>query len=96
MVNWYLSDQLRLEFAYGYGVLNRFDVRGAHALLSKPASGPALKESSMRDSVCVGHRAERSRTRSRADHESNNARTVMTSQVSSPLMRPKTRGIAQP
>ena len=29
MVNWYLSDQLRLEFAYGYGVLNRFNVRGA-------------------------------------------------------------------
>jgi len=29
MVNWYLSDQLRLEVAYGYGVLNRFDTRGA-------------------------------------------------------------------
>ena len=29
MVNWYLSDQLRLEFAYGYGALDRFTVRGA-------------------------------------------------------------------
>jgi phosphate-selective porin OprO/OprP len=29
MVNWYLSDHLRLEFAYGYGVLDRFNLRGA-------------------------------------------------------------------
>jgi phosphate-selective porin OprO/OprP len=29
MVNWYLSDQLRLEFAYGYGVLDRFTLAGA-------------------------------------------------------------------
>jgi phosphate-selective porin OprO/OprP len=29
MVNWYLSDQLRLEFAYGYGVLDRFNLAGA-------------------------------------------------------------------
>jgi len=29
MVNWYLSDQLRLEIAYGYGMLDRFNVRGA-------------------------------------------------------------------
>jgi phosphate-selective porin OprO/OprP len=29
MVNWYLSDNLRLEFAYGYGELDRFDARGA-------------------------------------------------------------------
>ena len=29
MVNWYLSDQLRLEFAYGYGVLDRFALAGA-------------------------------------------------------------------
>jgi phosphate-selective porin OprO/OprP len=28
-VNWHLSDQLRLEVAYGYGVLDRFDLRGA-------------------------------------------------------------------
>lgn len=28
MVNWYLSDQLRLEVAYGYGLLNRFDLAG--------------------------------------------------------------------
>ena len=28
MVNWYLSDQLRLEFAYGYGVLSRFGLDG--------------------------------------------------------------------
>jgi phosphate-selective porin OprO/OprP len=28
MVNWYLSDNLRLEFAYGYGVLDRFGLRG--------------------------------------------------------------------
>ena len=24
MVNWYLSDNLRLEMVYGYGSLNRF------------------------------------------------------------------------
>lgn len=29
MINWYLSDQLRLESAYGYGVLDRFALRGA-------------------------------------------------------------------
>jgi phosphate-selective porin OprO/OprP len=28
MVNWYLSDNVRLEFAYGYGRLNRFDLIG--------------------------------------------------------------------
>jgi phosphate-selective porin OprO/OprP len=28
MVNWYLSDNIRLELAYGYGSLDRFDVRG--------------------------------------------------------------------
>jgi phosphate-selective porin OprO/OprP len=28
MVNWYLSDHLRLETAYGYGSLNRFGVVG--------------------------------------------------------------------
>lgn len=28
-LNWYLTDQLRLEFAYGYGVLDRFNLRGA-------------------------------------------------------------------
>jgi phosphate-selective porin OprO/OprP len=27
MLNWYLTDNLRLEFAYGWGVLNRFGVR---------------------------------------------------------------------
>ncbi len=29
MVNWHLSDNLRLEFAYGYGALDRFGVEGA-------------------------------------------------------------------
>jgi phosphate-selective porin OprO and OprP len=29
MVNWYLSDFVRLEMEYGYGVLNRFDKEGA-------------------------------------------------------------------
>ena len=29
MINWYLSDQIRLEFVYGYGKLDRFDVTGA-------------------------------------------------------------------
>lgn len=29
MVNWYLSDNLRLEFAYGYGILDRFGLSGA-------------------------------------------------------------------
>jgi len=28
MINWYMSDNLRLEFAYGYGVLNRFGLIG--------------------------------------------------------------------
>lgn len=28
MVNWHLSDNLRLEFAYGYGKLSRFDLKG--------------------------------------------------------------------
>ena len=29
MVNWYLTDNARLEFAYGYGVLDRFALKGA-------------------------------------------------------------------
>lgn len=29
MVNWHLSDHMRFELAYGYGQLDRFDVRGA-------------------------------------------------------------------
>jgi phosphate-selective porin OprO/OprP len=28
MINWHLSDNLRLEFAYGYGRLDRFDLQG--------------------------------------------------------------------
>ncbi|HEY5746162.1 MAG TPA: porin [Chryseolinea sp.] len=28
MVNWYLSKEARLEFAYGYGVLDRFNLKG--------------------------------------------------------------------
>jgi phosphate-selective porin OprO/OprP len=28
MLNWYMSDNLRLEFAYGYGVLKRFGLLG--------------------------------------------------------------------
>jgi len=28
MANWHLSDNLRLELAYGYGVLDRFDLQG--------------------------------------------------------------------
>jgi phosphate-selective porin OprO/OprP len=28
MVNWHLSDNMRLEFTYGYGVLDRFDLKG--------------------------------------------------------------------
>lgn len=28
MINWYLTDNMRLEIAYGYGVLNRFGVIG--------------------------------------------------------------------
>ena len=27
MINWYMSDNVRLEFTYGYGVLNRFGLR---------------------------------------------------------------------
>ncbi|HEX3079858.1 MAG TPA: porin, partial [Puia sp.] len=29
MVNWYLSPELRFELAYGYGILDRFGVKGA-------------------------------------------------------------------
>ena len=29
MVNWYLTDNARLEIAYGYGTLDRFDLKGA-------------------------------------------------------------------
>ena len=29
MVNWHLSDNVRLEAAYGYGQLDRFDLTGA-------------------------------------------------------------------
>ena len=28
MVNWHMSDYIRLEFAYGYGKLDRFDLTG--------------------------------------------------------------------
>jgi len=28
MINWYLTDNLRLEFAYGYGVLSKLGTRG--------------------------------------------------------------------
>jgi phosphate-selective porin OprO/OprP len=28
MVNWHLTDNIRLELAYGYGKLDRFDVTG--------------------------------------------------------------------
>jgi phosphate-selective porin OprO/OprP len=28
MINWHLSDNIRLEFAYGYGKLNRFELNG--------------------------------------------------------------------
>jgi phosphate-selective porin OprO/OprP len=28
MANWFLSDNVRLEFAYGYGTLNRFGIGG--------------------------------------------------------------------
>jgi phosphate-selective porin OprO and OprP len=28
MVNWYLSENIRFEMAYGYGVLNRYDLKG--------------------------------------------------------------------
>lgn len=29
MINWYLTDNLRLEMAYGYAVMNRFSLTGA-------------------------------------------------------------------
>jgi phosphate-selective porin OprO/OprP len=29
MINWYPDENIRLEFVYGYGVLDRFDLRGA-------------------------------------------------------------------
>ena len=33
MVNWYLSDNARLEFVYGYGTLDRFDLEGTTQFL---------------------------------------------------------------
>ena len=36
MVNWHLSDNVRLEFIYGYGVLDRFNLKGrTHFLQSR-------------------------------------------------------------
>ena len=29
VVNWYMTDNVRLEFTYGYGVLDRFGLKGA-------------------------------------------------------------------
>jgi phosphate-selective porin OprO/OprP len=29
MMNWHMSDNVRLEFVYGYGMLDRFDLKGA-------------------------------------------------------------------
>ena len=29
MVNWYLSKDVRFDFAYGYGVLDRYNLKGA-------------------------------------------------------------------
>jgi phosphate-selective porin OprO/OprP len=29
MVNWYMSQNVRLEFSYGYGILKRFNLEGA-------------------------------------------------------------------
>ena len=29
MVNWYMTKTLRTEFVYGYGVLNRYNMKGA-------------------------------------------------------------------
>jgi phosphate-selective porin OprO/OprP len=33
MINWYLSENVRLEIAYGYGVLNRFNLEGVTQFL---------------------------------------------------------------
>jgi phosphate-selective porin OprO/OprP len=33
MVNWHMSDNVRLEFIYGYGTLDRFDLRGGTQFL---------------------------------------------------------------
>jgi phosphate-selective porin OprO/OprP len=29
MINWYMSKVVRMEFIYGYGVLNRYDLQGS-------------------------------------------------------------------
>jgi phosphate-selective porin OprO/OprP len=29
MINWYLSKIVRMEFIYGYGILDRYDLNGA-------------------------------------------------------------------
>lgn len=33
MVNWHVTDHVRLEFAYGYGILDRFNLRGGTQFL---------------------------------------------------------------
>ena len=33
MVNWYLTDYSRIEFVYGYGMLDRFGLTGATQFL---------------------------------------------------------------
>ena len=29
MINWHMTDNVRIEMAYGYGVLDRFEMKGA-------------------------------------------------------------------
>ena len=43
MVNWHLSDNVRLEFAYGYGSLDRFGLTAARSS-SRPASSSRSRE----------------------------------------------------
>ena len=42
MVNWHMSDNVRLEFVYGYGTLDRFDLRRHDAVLPDALSVPAV------------------------------------------------------
>ncbi|HUK37135.1 MAG TPA: hypothetical protein VLV86_24635 [Vicinamibacterales bacterium] len=46
MVNWHMSDNVRLELAYGYGSLNRFGIAGIpdrHRLTWRAQNGGELQ-----------------------------------------------------
>ena len=44
MVNWHMSDNVRLEFVYGYGVLDRFDLKGTTQFFQSRMRGHFTRE----------------------------------------------------